>query len=162
MCPDVEEAMKWSFPHFVYKGMLCSMASFKEHAALGFWKGELVLGRGRGAGAMGHFGRLTKLSDLPSKKALAGYVKKAVTLNELGVKAPRQPRKAAPKTLKRRPPLPRLGLPLLPERLLPLLRAALKNAADARRKARRGGSRRRSRGWPKASRGTGSMRVGAS
>jgi hypothetical protein len=32
-CPDVEEQMKWSFPHFMYKGMLCSMASFKEHAA---------------------------------------------------------------------------------------------------------------------------------
>ncbi|MES0076155.1 DUF5691 domain-containing protein [Mesorhizobium sp. M0058] len=45
-------------------------------------------------------------------------------------------RPSAPKTLKRRPPLPRLGLPLLPERLRPLLRAALKNAADARRKAR--------------------------
>ena len=48
-CPDVEEAMKWSFPHFVYKGMLCSMASFKEHAAFGFWKGSLVLGGGRRA-----------------------------------------------------------------------------------------------------------------
>ncbi|UVK38439.1 hypothetical protein LHFGNBLO_005602 [Mesorhizobium sp. AR10] len=45
-------------------------------------------------------------------------------------------RPAAPKVLKRRPPLPRLGLPLLPERLRPLLRAALKNAADARRKTR--------------------------
>ncbi|MGX5846280.1 DUF5691 domain-containing protein [Mesorhizobium sp. PL10] len=45
-------------------------------------------------------------------------------------------RPAAPKALKRRPPLPRLGLPLLPERLRPLLRAALKNAADARRKSR--------------------------
>ena len=99
-CPDVDEAMKWSFPHFVYKGVLCSMASFKAHAALGFWKGELVLGRRRGAGAMGHFGRLTKLSDLPSRKTLAGYVKKAVTLNELGVKEPREPRTAAPKTLK--------------------------------------------------------------
>ncbi len=45
-------------------------------------------------------------------------------------------RPAAPKTLKRRPPLPRLGLPLLPERLRPLLRVALKHAADARRKSR--------------------------
>jgi hypothetical protein len=35
---DVEEAMKWSFPHFMYKGMLCSMAAFKPHAAVGFWK----------------------------------------------------------------------------------------------------------------------------
>jgi hypothetical protein len=45
-------------------------------------------------------------------------------------------RPAAPKTLKRRPPLPRLALPMLPERLRPLLRAALKNAVDARRKTR--------------------------
>lgn len=45
-------------------------------------------------------------------------------------------RPAAPKTLKRRPPLPRLALPMLPERLRPLLRAALKHAVDARRKTR--------------------------
>ena len=41
-CPDCEETMKWSFPHFMYKGMLCSMASFKEHCAFGFWKGALL------------------------------------------------------------------------------------------------------------------------
>ncbi|RWB31782.1 MAG: hypothetical protein EOS57_26100 [Mesorhizobium sp.] len=45
-------------------------------------------------------------------------------------------RPAAPKMLKRRPPLPRLALPMLPERLRPLLRAALKHAVDARRKTR--------------------------
>ncbi|RVD56792.1 MULTISPECIES: DUF5691 domain-containing protein [unclassified Mesorhizobium] len=44
-------------------------------------------------------------------------------------------RPAAPKILKRRPPLPVLALPMLPERLRPSLRAALKYAADARRKA---------------------------
>src|SRR5450432_2902091 len=76
-CPDVEEAMKWSFPHFLYKGMLCSMAAFKQHAAFGFWKGALVLGRGKDADAMGQFGRITKRSDLPSKRAFAGYVRKA-------------------------------------------------------------------------------------
>ena len=98
-CPDVEEAMKWSFPHFLYKGMLCSMASFKQHAAFGFWKGSLVTGGPRSADAMGHFGRLTKTSDLPSKKILAGYIKKAALLNEQGVKEPRAKRKAAPKAL---------------------------------------------------------------
>jgi uncharacterized protein YdeI (YjbR/CyaY-like superfamily) len=96
-CPDVEEAMKWSFPHFLYKGMLCSMASFKQHAAFGFWKGSLVTGGPRSADAMGHFGRLTKTSDLPSKKVLAGYIKKAALLNEQGVKEPRAKRKPAPK-----------------------------------------------------------------
>ncbi|MDX8500586.1 DUF5691 domain-containing protein [Mesorhizobium sp. VK4C] len=45
-------------------------------------------------------------------------------------------RPAAPKTLKRRPPLPVLALPMLPERLRPSLRAALKHAADARLKTR--------------------------
>ena len=41
-CPDVEEEMKWTFPHFVYKGMLCSRASSKEDAAFGFWQGSLI------------------------------------------------------------------------------------------------------------------------
>jgi uncharacterized protein YdeI (YjbR/CyaY-like superfamily) len=104
-CPGVEETMKWNFPHFVYKGMLCGMASFKQHAALGFWKGALVTGGPRSADAMGHFGRLTKLSDLPSKTALAAYVRKAAALNEQGVKAPRAPKKSAPKVVRVPAPL---------------------------------------------------------
>ncbi len=104
-CPNVEETMKWRFPHFVYKGMLCGVAAFKQHAALGFWKGELVTGRGRGADAMGQFGRLTKRSDLPSAAALRALVKKAADLNEQGVKVSRVPKKAAPKTVKVPPAL---------------------------------------------------------
>jgi hypothetical protein len=42
-CPDVEETIKWGFPHFMYKGILCSMASFKQHCASGFWKGVFGL-----------------------------------------------------------------------------------------------------------------------
>ena len=98
-CPDVEEAMKWSFPHFLYKGILCSMASFKQHAALGFWKGSLVTGGPRQEDAMGHFGRITKRSDLPSKTALAGLVRKAAALNDQGVKVKRVPKKAPPKPI---------------------------------------------------------------
>ncbi|TPL91675.1 DUF5691 domain-containing protein [Mesorhizobium sp. B2-3-12] len=45
-------------------------------------------------------------------------------------------RPAAPSTLKRRPPLPKLAFPMLPDRLRPLARAALKQAADTRGKAR--------------------------
>jgi uncharacterized protein YdeI (YjbR/CyaY-like superfamily) len=100
-CPEVEEAMKWSFPHFMYKGMLCSMASFKQHAAFGFWKGSLVLGeQSKNAEAMGQLGRLTKLADLPPAKVLAGYIRKAVALNDDGVKVVRAARRAAPKTLR--------------------------------------------------------------
>ena len=90
-CPQVEETMKWSFPHFDYKGMLCGMASFKEHCALGFWKGALIFNGadGQSRDAMGQFGRITSLKDLPPKKTLLGYVKKAMELNEQGVKVPR-------------------------------------------------------------------------
>ena len=93
-CPEAEEAMIWSFPHFLYKGMLCSMASFKQHAAFGFWKGSLVTGGPRSADAMGHFGRITKVADLPSKSVLSGYIRRAATLNDHGVKEPRAPRRA--------------------------------------------------------------------
>jgi len=88
--PEVEEAMKWSFPNFLYKGMFCSMAAFKEHCAFNFWKGELVLGaKGRGTEkAMGQFGRIRALSDLPSKKVLTGYLKTAKRLNDEGVSPP--------------------------------------------------------------------------
>jgi hypothetical protein len=45
-------------------------------------------------------------------------------------------RPAAPKTLVRSAPLPRLALPVLPDQLRPLFRAALKQAADARGRMR--------------------------
>lgn len=88
-CPDVEETLKWRFPHFMYHGMLCGVAAFKEHCALGFWKGTLIIDPkdGRSMEAMGQFGRITSVKDLPSKKVLAGYIKQAMQLNERGVKA---------------------------------------------------------------------------
>jgi len=91
-CPDVEETMKWSSPHFMYHGMMAGMSAFKEHAVFGFWKGSLIVDDKTAAGqaAMGQFGRLAKLSDLPSKRTLAGLVKKAMQLNESGVKVTRE------------------------------------------------------------------------
>lgn len=89
-CPEVEETIKWSMPFFLYRGMLCNMASFKAHCAFGFWKGQLLVARedDKGREAMGQFGRIASLKDLPPKKALAGYVRKAMALNEAGVTAP--------------------------------------------------------------------------
>jgi uncharacterized protein YdeI (YjbR/CyaY-like superfamily) len=95
-CPDVDETMKWSFPHFDYKGMMCSMASFKQHCAIGFWKGSLVLDGNASADAMGQFGRVTSLRDLPSDRTLTGYIKKAAKLNDEGVKPERKA--SAPKS----------------------------------------------------------------
>ena len=96
-CPQVEETMKWSFPHFEYKGVLCSMASFKEHCAFGFWKGSLIIDgkENKSVDGMGQFGRLTSRQDLPPKRILLGYIKKAVQLNDDGVK---NPARSKPKT----------------------------------------------------------------
>jgi uncharacterized protein YdeI (YjbR/CyaY-like superfamily) len=93
-CPEVEETLKWGFPHFGYEGMLCSFAAFQEHCAFGFWKGKLVLGDGASGEAMGQFGRITAVSDLPSKAVLAKLVRKAAALNEQGVAGPRSRKRA--------------------------------------------------------------------
>lgn len=90
-CPDAVETMKWSFPHFDYKGIMCSMAAFTRHCTFGFWNGEGVLGENAVGGAMGQFGRITSIEDLPPRKVLAGYVEKAVALKDAGAR----PRRAA-------------------------------------------------------------------
>lgn len=87
-CPDIVEAMKWNSPAFLHKGkILCSMAAFKGHAVFGFWHGEMVTGT-KGFGAMGSFGRLTSLEDLPGEAVLAPMFAKAMALIDQGVKPP--------------------------------------------------------------------------
>ena len=91
-CPDVKETMKWSFPHFDYKDqMMCSMASFKAHVAFGFWKQSLMENAAFPAEktAMGSFGRLTSLKDLPDDKTMKKLIGDAMKLNDAGVKVKR-------------------------------------------------------------------------
>ena len=89
--PDVEETIKWRSPFFERRGIICFMASFKTHAVFGFWKGKLLFGKEH-KGAMGHFGRLMSIKDLPRDKELVGYIKKAAELNEHGLKRKRPAR----------------------------------------------------------------------
>jgi uncharacterized protein YdeI (YjbR/CyaY-like superfamily) len=103
-CPQVEETLKWGMPTFMYRGMLAGMAAFKQHAAFGFWKHALLAGDGKAAfkaadEAMGQYGRITSLADLPSEKVLLGMVRKAAALNEQGVKVPRPARRAGGRKL---------------------------------------------------------------
>jgi uncharacterized protein YdeI (YjbR/CyaY-like superfamily) len=88
-CPDVEETLKWRMPTFMHHGIMCGMAAFKEHAAFNLWKGSLIVGSDGDRVAMGQFGRITKISDLPAKKVLTGYIRQAMALNEQGVKTPK-------------------------------------------------------------------------
>lgn len=98
-CPEVQETIKWGMPHFEHKGIMCGMASFKEHCAFGFWKGSLVVDAKeiKSVDAMGQFGRITSLKELPPKKVLVGYVKKAAELNEAGIKNPARLKQRAEK-----------------------------------------------------------------
>lgn len=91
-CPDVEEKMKWSFPHFDYKGeMMCSMAGFKKHCALNFWKGKLLKSgvnhlEPYDNHSMGRIPKISSLKDLPPDKIFIKMVKEACALNDAGIK----------------------------------------------------------------------------
>lgn len=83
--PDVEEAIKWNCPHFLYEGKLvCSMAAFKQHCSFHFWHGKDVVGETHQEG-MGQFGKITSIKELPNKKELVAYVRKAMALRDAGV-----------------------------------------------------------------------------
>ena len=103
--PEVEETIKWGMPFFDYKGPLCNIAAFKQHVVFSFWKGELLKDANSvlqpraadGGSAMGHFGKITSLNDLPTDKIILGLIVQAKKLNDDGVKSP--PKKASAKIL---------------------------------------------------------------
>lgn len=103
-CPDVEETIKWGFASFDFKGPFCSMASFKQHCAIGFWKAALMkdiklTANAKAETAMGHLGKITSLKDLPKDKVLISYLKEAAKLNADGVKLPPKPKSKEQKEL---------------------------------------------------------------
>ena len=94
-CPEVAETIKWGFPHFEFKGVICSMAAFKNHCSFGFWKSSIMsdpkkIMEIKDRGAMGNFQKITSLSDLPADKILIAYIKEAKKLNEDEIKLPAQ------------------------------------------------------------------------
>ena len=71
------------------------MAAFKAHAALNFWRGGEIGDGSPKAGAMGQFGKLTSIVDLPDEATLAALLREAAALSAT---APSQRKpKAAPK-----------------------------------------------------------------
>ncbi|MEY8758447.1 YdeI/OmpD-associated family protein [Chryseobacterium tongliaoense] len=96
-CPEAEETMKWSFPHFIYQGKnLCAMASFKQHCTFGFWlekemKTMKDITQDIEKNSMFSLGKITKIEDLPSKPQLKKAIKEAMELTELGVTLKKAP-----------------------------------------------------------------------
>ncbi|MBI5402226.1 MAG: YdeI/OmpD-associated family protein [Ignavibacteriae bacterium] len=90
-CPKTREVIKWGFPHFDYKGMMCSMAAFKHHCAFNFWKESLMndskkILKIKDKDSMGSLGQIKSKSDLPHDNIFISYIKEAMKLNDEGVK----------------------------------------------------------------------------
>jgi len=104
-CPQVKETIKWGMPSFEYRGPFCGMAAFKQHCVFGFWKAALLFGDPKSKGTSeaklnwGAHGRdpipacITSVKDLPSDATILVLIKKAMRLNEDGVKVPRKSKK---------------------------------------------------------------------
>ena len=116
--PDVTEAIKWSHPFFLLDGKpFANMAAFKAHCSLGFWKGGRPVAEdvaGARDKAMGQFGRIESLADLPSAAAL----RKLIVAARAAWLAEKEEKASAPPAAR-----PRREAPPVPDDLAAALRA---------------------------------------
>jgi hypothetical protein len=115
-CPKATEAMKWSMPFFLHEGSnLAYMAAFRAHAGVGFWRQGPIARDPRFAryvkrDAMGAFGRLGSVRDLPPRTVLAAMIRAAMEHQAARTARPaakRTAKKAATKPAKRPAARPR-------------------------------------------------------
>lgn len=100
-CPQILETIKWGFPNFEYKGIVCSMAAFKSHCAISFRKAGLLkdpqqLLQISAKNGMGNFDKITSMDAIPNNTILISYIKEAVALNENKIKPPSKVHKKTP------------------------------------------------------------------
>lgn len=94
---EIEEAIKWKFPTFMYKGkILCSMVSFKQYCSMGFWLHDEMktikeFETDVEKTNMFSLGKITKIEDLPPKPYLKAMILEAMELTDLGVKYKKAP-----------------------------------------------------------------------
>jgi uncharacterized protein YdeI (YjbR/CyaY-like superfamily) len=92
--PGLDEGMKWGMPHFLYKGKnLAGIAAFKAHCAF------VIHGDGRQGDAMGQYGKIASLADIPGDNVIkAKLADAAARIDEVGtaLKKPVTPREPKP------------------------------------------------------------------
>ena len=89
--PEAEETLKWSMPAYTLGGKIVLItAAFKAHVALNFWRGQELRGEGANADAMGQFGKIKSLGELPADAELDRLIRDAADL----AKSAPAPRKA--------------------------------------------------------------------
>ena len=122
--PEVTEAIKWSHPFFLLDGRpFANMAAFKAHCSLGFWRGGRPIAEeaaGEREKAMGQFGRIESLADLPKAAALRKLIVEARAAWEAAI----EEKTSAPPA-----PKPKREAPAVPDDLA----AALRTQSGARK-----------------------------
>lgn len=97
--PQANETIKWGAPAYTLAGkILLITAAFKQHAAVNFWRGQELRGDKADPDAMGQFGKLTSVDDLPEDKELDRLIRETAELSK-NAPSPRKakhPPKAAP------------------------------------------------------------------
>ena len=97
--PDVEEDLKWRMPAYMVNGkILLITAAFKAHTALNFWRGQELDSSHDTVGAMGQFGKIESVADLPADTELDRLIHEAAELakNAPAARKPKHAPKAAP------------------------------------------------------------------
>jgi uncharacterized protein YdeI (YjbR/CyaY-like superfamily) len=113
---DVQETLKWSAPAFTIDGkILLIIAAFKAHAAINFWRGQELRGDSANSVAMGQFGKIASVDDLPADAQLDDLIREAAKLAK-SAPAPRKGKHA----------------PIPPPELHPDFAAALAKAPKAK------------------------------
>jgi len=90
--PGVEESIKWSMPAYLLDGKIILItAAFKAHMALNFWRGQELRGDQSNADAMGQFGKIKSLDELPADPELDRLISEAAELSA-SAPVPRKPK----------------------------------------------------------------------
>jgi uncharacterized protein YdeI (YjbR/CyaY-like superfamily) len=90
--PEAQEDVKWRMPAYLVGGKLVLItAAFKEHTALNFWRGQELESRHDTVGAMGQFGKIKSLGELPPDTELDRLIREAAELAK-SAPAPRKPK----------------------------------------------------------------------
>lgn len=92
--PGGEETLKWSMPAYTLGGkILLITAAFKAHVALNFWRGQELRGDTANADAMGQFGKIRSIEELPSDAEIDRLIREAADL-AMSAPAPRKTKHA--------------------------------------------------------------------
>lgn len=123
--PGLDEAIKWGMPHFLYKGKnFAGISAFKAHCAF------VIHGDGRQGDAMGQYGKIVSLADVPSDNEIKAKLADAAARIDSAGTALKKP--AAARTPKPELPIPPEFVAALAQ--APAAKAVLEDFAPSHRR----------------------------